>query len=98
MFRCSRNIARAGSALSEQNPSETRLSVVHQYPRTAGSPVHSPGGRSMLLLPHRNGFVLLSLLALSSTASLAQITTSQVDNARTGANLHETILTRSEEH
>jgi hypothetical protein len=41
------------------------------------------------MLPRR--FCILPLLA--AAACPAQITTSQVDNSRTGANLHETILT-----
>ena len=44
---------------------------------------------------HRRGLsaVLLLLPALIAVTAAAQILTSQVDNARTGANTHETILT-----
>jgi hypothetical protein len=46
----------------------------------------------MRTLPRRNAAVLCAAL-FSVIASPGQITTSQVDNARTGANLHETALT-----
>ena len=36
---------------------------------------------------------VLSLLAFLCSSSAAQVTTSQYDNARTGANLNETVLT-----
>jgi hypothetical protein len=36
---------------------------------------------------------VLSLLAFLGSSSAAQVTTSQYDNARTGANLNETVLT-----
>jgi hypothetical protein len=39
--------------------------------------------------------ILFSALVLASAAITAQVVTSQVDNARTGANTHETILTPS---
>lgn len=46
------------------------------------------------MLPRRiPALCIFPLFAIAAAACPAQITTSQVDNARTGANLHETTLT-----
>src|SRR5579871_1287217 len=63
---------------------QTERTIRRGWNKSAGRPSNCP----MTCVPGR-----LILAALLAASAYAQVTTSQYDNARTGANLHETALT-----